>query len=106
MRVASIDLFERQDLGPFDGDKRRERLEQAHQLRLLTETEGWRVLEAIVGAELVNWERRILTGTLDPDSYRHKTGYVLGLRHAIETPAEFQKQVAREQQTAPSEEEQ
>jgi hypothetical protein len=101
--VASADLFERQDLGPFDGDRQRERIEQAHLLRRMTETEGWQLFERFVVAELERWERRILAGTLDVDAYRHKSGYVLGLRHALETPAEFQKMVAREQQ-APKEE--
>jgi hypothetical protein len=101
--VASVDLFERQDLGPFDGDRQRERIEMAHELRRMTETPGWQILERFVVEELTKWERRILTGTLEPDAYRHKSGYVLGLRHALDTPAEFQKMVAREQ-TAPKEE--
>lgn len=103
--MSTLDLFERQELGPFDGDRQRERLEQAHQLRLMTETQGWQILEAIVTGELANWERRILTGALDADVYRHKSGYALGLRHALETPVEFQRQVAQEQQNAPTEEE-
>jgi hypothetical protein len=102
---STVDLFERQDLGAFDGDRQRERVEQAHLLRLMTESPGWVLLERLVGAELVNWERRILTGTLDPDVYRHKSGYVLGLRHALDTPGEFQKLVAREQQLGQTEEE-
>jgi hypothetical protein len=102
--VSSVDLFERADLGPFDGDRQRERVEQAHLLRMMCETPGWQILESLVSAELATWERRILTGTLEPDAYRHKSGYVLGLRHAIDTAAEFQRQVAREQQTAPTEE--
>jgi hypothetical protein len=97
--MTSVDLFERQDLGAFDGDKARERVEQAHLLRSMMETPGWAILEQLVNAELVTWERRILAGTLDVDAYRHKSGYVLGLRHALETPAEFQRLVAREQQT-------
>ena len=96
--MSAADLFERRDLGPFDGDVERERIERAHLLLAMTETEGWRILVEIVGVELASWERRILTGTLEPDVYRHKSGYVLGLRHALETPAEFQAQVTRELQ--------
>jgi hypothetical protein len=99
------DLFDRQDLGAFDGDKQRERVEHAHLLRLLTAEPGWQVLEQIVGAELAAWERRILAGALDQDSYRHRSGYVRGIRAVLDTPAEFQRTVAREQESAPTEEE-
>jgi hypothetical protein len=102
--VASVDLFERQDLGPFDGDVRRERIEMAHQLRLMTGMPGWEIFEAMVGSELTKWERRILSGELDPDKYRKWSGFVLGLRQALETPAEFQKIVAREESAQAEEE--
>ena len=100
--MASTDFFPRQDLGQFDGDKLRERIEQAHLLVGLTEHPGWQVLEAIVGGHLAAEERAILAGRLDPDVYRNRSGYVRGLREVLETPAEFNRIVAREQETAPS----
>ncbi len=102
-RTMGDDLFERRDLGPFDGDAKRERLEQAHLLRAMTETPGWAVLQQIVGKELAAWEKRILEGRLEPDIYRHQTGYVRGIRSVLETPVVLAELVRRE--TTPNEEE-
>jgi len=102
--VASVDLFERQDLGPFDGDARRLRIEQAHELEQMTRSPGWATLEQLVGVELGAWERRILAGALEPDAYRHQTGYVRGLRTVLDTPHQFAKRVAQETAPTPEDE--
>lgn len=103
--TTTQDLYERQDLGPFDGDVERAEIETSHLLTSLTDHPGWAELARIVDQEAAAYERSILTGRCaDHADYVAKSAYVKALRSVIDTPVVFAARV--ESRKRPEQEEQ
>ena len=94
-----------QDLLPdLEGTEQKELhalIERAHQIELLTQHPGWPLFRDYLINLTTSSQNFILSGACKSfDEYRDKTGYVKGLRAAMDAPHLLLERVARMQAEA------
>jgi hypothetical protein len=88
----------RPDLEGTDDAELHALVERAHQIELLTQHPGWPLFrDYLIGLSMAS-QNYILSGTCKSfDDYRDRTGYVKGLRAAMDAPQMLLERVARMQ---------
>lgn len=88
----------RPDLQGAEGEELRKLVERAYQIELLTQHPGWPLFRDWLIHLSTSSQNFILSGACKSlDEYREKTGFVKGLRAAMDAPGILLERVARMQ---------
>lgn len=87
------------DLEGLDEQNLRDLIERSHQIHLLTQHPGWVYFRDYLVALTGSAQNMILSGSCKTyEDYRAKTGYVSGVRAALEAPDRLIERVRRLQE--------
>lgn len=87
--------FVKADLEGMEEKDLHDLIERAHQVQQLTHHVGWKFFHDYLTALTATSQHRILLGRCESiEEYRFYTGYVQGMREAIEAPERLLRQVA------------
>lgn len=91
----------RPDLQGAEGEELRKLVERAYQIELLTQHPGWPLFRDYLANLTTGSQNYILSGACKSiEDYRDRTGFVKGLRTAMDAPKTLLAQVSRLQAEA------